>query len=489
MSSMLFDIKYYFETKGKRKFTDDWRSWCRICAKPDAQQYVDVLSGECLPSMPSVNCSSISLVSEIEQLFRIYIKEYDNLSSWICINCFQVVKYFQEIKEDTKKVQQLYYDLLNSVDPANIKNELSVIQKRSKQTVEEFSIANVAALSEFGPSTIPSEKEVTNNSFEKVELAGRKNDHFKTDSSFSLPEIYNTSGNEYYDAHPSILDDTVKCDYSDSDDSTDINNENKYTCDICQQSYQRKCNYTSHMIKKHNYVRSPEHYAEEEKELIYPCPQCDQKFRAKGRVAQHLLLVHKDEKPFICEVCGAKECTNQLLQEHMTIHKDYMPFECEVCGKCFKKKKYLKSHMYIHGDKLMCPKCGEQLSCPTTYRNHMLVHSDERSHKCEFCGLQFKRANTLKAHLIRHTGMRPYTCDFCDKTYSAKSNCTMHMKKIHPHELAGLEASGGKKFTYVPKVDELKSLIHRNKEPVNLRRGRKVKLTTELPTQAKQSGE
>lgn len=56
-------------------------------------------------------------------------------------------------------------------------------------------------------------------------------------------------------------------------------------------------------------------------------------------------------------------------------------------------------------------------------------------------------------------GLKPYSCEFCDRTFANGSNCRSHMKKMHPEELAALEASGIKSHAKnIPKLETLKAL-------------------------------
>ena len=90
----------------------------------------------------------------------------------------------------------------------------------------------------------------------------------------------------------------------------------------------------------------------------------------------------------------------------------------------------------------------------------MLVHSDQKKHKCDFCGNEYKRAKALKNHLILHAGLRPYSCDFCEKTFANGANCRSHKKKHHPVALAAQEAAGKDKISkaLIPKLNELKAV-------------------------------
>uniref|UniRef100_W8C200 Zinc finger protein weckle n=1 Tax=Ceratitis capitata TaxID=7213 RepID=W8C200_CERCA len=463
-----------FEIGESDRFSADWRSWCRLCAKADAEQYIDVLSRQCVPTMPSFNDNSMNLVTNIEEFFQIHIRENGKLSSWICRECYEIVKSFHEYKNNAKKVQNLYNDLIKGRQTSTKKSvkEIVFVDKIEADSFENSGILTNGIYEHADEFRDPIREEMviasSNNGFSSAEsCSGNSNEEYDTQSTICYDpeeEDENQSQNRIQD------------EYIESVDETENISQLKYNCVICQRNFQRGSNYTTHMIKKHNCNRSDF----DAQQKLFSCYRCNQKFKAMGKVAHHLKVVHKEENPFICEVCDDRLPTYESFKDHMNTHTDYAPFECDVCSKSFADKRYLKAHMFTHGDKFICPVCGEQLSCPATYRNHMVVHSDKIYDKCEYCGREFKRARALKAHLILHMGMQPYSCEFCDKSYGSKSSCTKHMKNKHPKKLAALEASGEKPITCVPKLAELKTLVRHAKHPVDLKRGPKPKLKVKV---------
>uniref|UniRef100_A0A0A1XQL7 Zinc finger protein weckle n=1 Tax=Zeugodacus cucurbitae TaxID=28588 RepID=A0A0A1XQL7_ZEUCU len=480
----------------------EWKCWCRLCAKPNAQ-YINALTGQCVPSYCNVY-NSINIVAVLAEFFQLHIKEDEKLSPLICTECYNVVKSYVDFSANIRKVQELYDDLLHSDNEMRI--DFSALYEKhgllSKETfasqistelpVEEVFIADSHAASTSHTSKFPIKNEKLTEAlspealikeFEKEEEMQDPIAEEKLvsgmEGSIKTSKNNKCTDNDDFDMQTDSWmmleeDNRLNNENIESDDSEEIAKECKYTCNICSQGFQRSGNYAAHMIKKHEKIICPhcpgsfdsetnlKRHMKEHREL-YPCKQCDRKFQRKEYVAQHVKCVHNGERPFICEACGDALRSKGQLKEHMLTHTDYSPFECKECGKCFKQKQRLKRHMQIHGDKLICNECGKQLSCRATYNSHMLVHSDKMQHKCDYCGRAFKRAKTLKNHLILHSGLKPYSCEFCDRTFTNGSNRRTHMKRTHPNELAELEASGEKMYTKnIPELAVLKSVIRRD---------------------------
>lgn len=220
-----------------------------------------------------------------------------------------------------------------------------------------------------------------------------------------------------------------------------------FLCSECPKRYK-----TLYALTVHETIHLPEDVRN-----TFPCNLCDKRFRKLDYVQAHIRCVHSGERSFICEECGKSFGSKCGLNEHLMTHNDDFPIQCPHCPKRFKFKARLKVHEEIHKDTPhTCPICGQQLSTSITLKRHMDVHSEVKRFKCQYCGNEYKRAKTLKNHLISHTGLRPYTCPWCDRTFVNGANCRSHKKKMHPVELAALEASGEPlPSVYMPKLREL----------------------------------
>lgn len=56
-------------------------------------------------------------------------------------------------------------------------------------------------------------------------------------------------------------------------------------------------------------------------------------------------------------------------------------------------------------------------------------------HECNTCGKRFVTPSKLSRHILSHTGERPHTCQFCFRQFSQFSNMKLHILKIHGVDL------------------------------------------------------
>lgn len=54
-------------------FIEEWKRWCRLCAKADIQ-CINVLSGHYMQStLASDNCNSLNILAVIEEFFHVQV--------------------------------------------------------------------------------------------------------------------------------------------------------------------------------------------------------------------------------------------------------------------------------------------------------------------------------------------------------------------------------------------------------------------------------
>ncbi|KAJ8667878.1 hypothetical protein QAD02_009541 [Eretmocerus hayati] len=181
----------------------------------------------------------------------------------------------------------------------------------------------------------------------------------------------------------------------DKSDQKQPKNQQKFMCDLCSKSFNRKT-YRNKHIKTHS----------EERPFI--CKICCDAFRSNRNLKEHMLRKHSNEKSYLCDQCGKRFAIKQDFINHMRIHLNGKPRSCEFCHKKFVRNDDLRRHERSHtGEKpYSCKLCGKRFSYNAGLLKHKYTHTEEKTHRCEFCKKCFKYRKNLKLHVIgKHSGM------------------------------------------------------------------------------------
>ncbi|XP_075149171.1 zinc finger protein weckle [Haematobia irritans] len=477
-----------------------WSSWCRLCANEQNDNSINI------------HDKGYVALNEILEKYFLDHTSLEDMPQVLCQYCYRLVITIIKFNQRVEKVQQMYEFLINeqSYDLKDIRRKFGVAEK-DRNWFDQISIV-AHSIADYGNNI---KEEPENQCISEASLE-RFIESPKSNSMYSGGIAYNERGkgdpfdfehdNGCSDSGEPCVDHTDEDIVSLGNDEPKNNNQRKRknhkdkickrkeivlidfvldgNCKECGESLQSYSICCQHMKQEHgtknenkqwkcpvqscdrtlqswyNFERHIRIHMPVEKRRTIKCNECDSRFSSKAQLEAHINFKHKNDKNFVCEECGLCLRTNSNLRQHLLTHTDLKPYECEVCNKKFKNNSRLRIHMDTHSpNKHICPKCGLQLNSRATLNRHFLVHDDRMKHNCDYCGRAFKRAKALKNHLLLHTGLKPYSCEFCDRTFANGSNCRSHMKKMHPEELAQLEATGNKMpATNIPKLETLKAV-------------------------------
>ncbi|XP_073966728.1 uncharacterized protein isoform X2 [Choristoneura fumiferana] len=114
----------------------------------------------------------------------------------------------------------------------------------------------------------------------------------------------------------------------------------KYPCPECSNVYSRR----SYMNNHYRHVHA--------KQSKYYCEDCDQQFLNRTKYTDHRRFKHEGaqrEKNKLCNICGRGFAATRTLVNHVRTHTGERPFGCELCGAKFTQKHAMLSHVqYIH---------------------------------------------------------------------------------------------------------------------------------------------
>ena len=92
----------------------------------------------------------------------------------------------------------------------------------------------------------------------------------------------------------------------------------------------------------------------------------------------------------------------------------------------------LRAHLIIHsGEKSnKCNQCDYACSDPSALRTHLKTHTGEKPNKCNRCDYASSQTGHLRSNLKTHSGEKSNKCNQCDYESSCVSNFRRHLK-IH----------------------------------------------------------
>nr|XP_056710320.1 zinc finger protein ZFAT isoform X2 [Euleptes europaea] len=125
----------------------------------------------------------------------------------------------------------------------------------------------------------------------------------------------------------------------------------KQHCRFCKKKYSDVKNLIKHIKEAHDLLDQKVKGAFDElrlmtregkRQLLYDCHVCERKFKNELDRDRHM-LIHGDERPFACELCGHGATKYQALELH--IRKHPFVYVCSECAKKFVSSVRLRSHI------------------------------------------------------------------------------------------------------------------------------------------------
>ncbi|XP_065366261.1 transcription factor grauzone-like [Calliphora vicina] len=143
--------------------------------------------------------------------------------------------------------------------------------------------------------------------------------------------------------------------------------------------------------------------AEWKPELI--CDLCSESANNFDKLRSHFREKHKTR--FYIKCCERKFFRRCVLVNHIQLHLNPETHKCDICGKSSSTKHNLKLHKKV-------------------------MHEDTKQLKCDICEKLFKQKVTLERHLLTHsTGSKDFVCSECGKGYVAEQLLKLHIKHVH----------------------------------------------------------
>lgn len=133
---------------------------------------------------------------------------------------------------------------------------------------------------------------------------------------------------------------------------------------------------------------------------------------------------------FKCPRCGQRYKRYRTLCLHMQTHAPAFRYVCGCCGHSFERWNKLWLHQRIHHRKgrcYTCSQCNVQFHFFSSYKMHLLNHTEERPYACPLCPQTFVHEEGLRVHQCNfHQPAKKLRCDVCDKRFSNLANLVKH---------------------------------------------------------------
>ena len=170
---------------------------------------------------------------------------------------------------------------------------------------------------------------------------------------------------------------------------------------------------------------------------ICKCDSCGMIFSSLADLKEHVLGVHKPQKPYKCDLCSESYCyKSQLIKHKKEVHQIVIEIKCDLCGKIFNQEKNLKQHTYIVHEGNKDYKCDQVSVRLQAKGNHKKVESFLQSSTLKVffilqCNETFTQNMHLKQHIyIVHEGHRDFNCDTCGKSFARSHHLKRHKYRV-----------------------------------------------------------
>ena len=156
-------------------------------------------------------------------------------------------------------------------------------------------------------------------------------------------------------------------------------NQPSFKCTLCPATTLRKRDMKIHTRRLHNL------------EQPVLCKKCDLAFSDGYHLKEH--MKNHVDKYFVCSICSRSCNSKRSMDNHALVHKDSKPFECDLYDNIFRSKELLKRHQNLHhnpGYQLPmkrprvygCSQCDKRFVRKYYLETHVTIHINETKSKC-----------------------------------------------------------------------------------------------------------
>ncbi|XP_044763106.1 zinc finger protein 845-like [Coccinella septempunctata] len=190
-------------------------------------------------------------------------------------------------------------------------------------------------------------------------------------------------------------------------------------CKSCSRIFKDRQSLAKHLVNYHS---------------EYTCEICSQKAQSKCEIVSHIRFTHPKCKLF-CKVCGNILRSQQNLSDHLNDHSN--SYICQFCGDSLPSKIKLKMHILSLHRKILSLSCG---ICLKLFENqHILKDHVQLVHKndlrpltsCTVCGKNYGSKWKTYDHLNKSHGRIFKVCKACLEIFNTEEELNLHCEELH----------------------------------------------------------
>ncbi|KAM7347938.1 uncharacterized protein ACRADG_007419 [Cochliomyia hominivorax] len=180
---------------------------------------------------------------------------------------------------------------------------------------------------------------------------------------------------------------------------------------------------------------------------VLECDLCEEATSSFDKLRSHFKEKHKTR--FYIKCCERKFYRRYVLVNHIQLHLNPETHKCDICGKVSANKNNLKLHkrlMHEEIEQLECEVCHKLFNLKTSLDRHLLTHvTGDKEFVCQECGKAYVLEVQLKSH-IKTVHNVDRVCDQCGKTVHGIQALKKHLmehagiaKPKYPCDICGVE--------------------------------------------------
>ncbi|XP_019556836.2 PR domain zinc finger protein 5-like [Aedes albopictus] len=240
----------------------------------------------------------------------------------------------------------------------------------------------------------------------------------------------------------------------------DVHNGYHILCPDCGAKFRLHRSFVNHRSSQCQFgERSKDKVSTMYAPVITQCEHCPRSFKNRWRMEEHIRRIHK-AKPAECDICGLKLASASLVKSHKRSVHTEASIQCPHCEKKFVSKYYFQSHLLCHQEGThLCEECGGKYKTKQILKKHIdRVHNPNKGPrikiepggeqpssaassagstelvKCAICEKDFKGPERLRIHMkIHDPNRKQYACEMCDATFVTRIGLRQHMANEDVH--------------------------------------------------------